>query len=67
MSSPPGQTWELYVFDHVRLFQLLGRSLASPMAFVLIGDSPVKRKTSYKKPPNVQPKKGATMGTYTPR
>lgn len=35
-----------------------------PMPAVLIGLSPVKRKTSYKKPPKVVPKNGATIGIY---
>jgi hypothetical protein len=48
-------------FDHVRLFQ--DPNLTSPIASVLIGDSPVNRNMSYNHPPNVQPQKGATIGT----
>jgi hypothetical protein len=38
-------------------------NLASPIASVLIGDSPVNKNMSYNHPPKVQPQKGATIGT----
>ena len=46
------------------LFTLEGRMKRfKPSQGVLIGDSPVKIKASYKNPPKVQPMNGHIMGT----
>ena len=51
----------LYVLDQV--FLLGCKNRCKPIAGVLIGDSPVKRKVSYSQPPKRHPQNGATIGT----
>jgi hypothetical protein len=53
----------LAVFDQVDRVGLMKR--LSPIHGVLMGESPVNRKTSYNHPPNMQPKNGDTIGIYS--